>query len=137
MAFLDRFKKQRPGAKEKVAARPPKKETASSSSSASVSVSKDDTKEAYRILQSPIMSEKASRNVSDRQYTFVVPLSATRIGVARAVTALYGTRPENVNIIRVKGKRVRFGGRAGKQKDWKKAIVTLKAGQTIPVFEGV
>ncbi len=140
MSFLDRFKKQAPvGAKPKnqTAKTVADSATSAATSSAPTKPSKEDTKEAYRVLLHPIVSEKAARVALNRQYAFAVPISATRIGVARAITALYGVRSSNVNIIRVKGKRVRFGRVNGKQKDWKKAIITLKHGESISVFEGV
>lgn len=145
MAFLDRFKKQphQGGKKEKAPAKAAvetKKDAAPAVADApkpAPKALKDDTKEAYRILLNPVVSEKAARVGEYRQYVFAVATDATRIGVARAIHDLYGVRPEKVNIVRVKGKNVRFGRRTGKQKDWKKAIVTLPAGKTISVYEGV
>ena len=137
MSFLDRFKKQphrgaKPGAvhavhEEKPVATPP----ASSSARANA---KEDTKEAYRVLLYPLVTEKASRVGEKQQYVFAVSSAATRITVARAIMSLYGIRPRKVNILRMEGKRVRFGRRLGKQKDWKKAMVMLKPGQSLPVF---
>ena len=98
---------------------------------------KEDTREAYRVLLHPIVSEKAARIGELGQYVLAVSPSATRIGVARAVTALYGVRPVNVNIIRSEGKTVRFGRRMGREKDGKKAIVTLKKGERLALFESV
>ncbi len=140
MSFLDRFSKKHekaptaPGA-EKVEVTEKK---ASAKVAAPVApANTHDTKDAYRVLLNPIVSEKASRGAEMKQYTFAISIDATRIGVARAISALYGVRPANVNIVRVKGKRVRFGRIAGKQKDWKKAVITLRAGDQLPVFEGV
>ena len=138
VAFWDKFtRKARVGAKAQpvrvgVPADAPKAPKA-----ASVKRSPDDTREAPRVLLRPLLTEKASRLADDRQYVFAVATSATRIGVARAVTALYGIRPARVNIVRVKGKQVRFGQRTGREKDWKKAVVTLPAGKTIAVYDGV
>ncbi|TAL20587.1 50S ribosomal protein L23 [Patescibacteria group bacterium] len=137
VAFWDKFKRkprrgapsERPGAQ---ASRV--KET---SASPEIKASKGNSKEAPRILVAPLLSEKASRLAENRQYVFKVVPSATRIGVARAVAALYGVRPASVNILRVKGKRVRFGRVAGREKDWKKAVVTLPPGKRIAVYEGV
>lgn len=139
MAFLDKFKKQRPhGAKEKATAQEDnKKASALSAPKTPAKPLKEDTKEAYRVLLYPVVSEKASRIAEDNQYVFAVAMSATRIGVARAIMALYGVWPIKVNIIRSKGKEVRFGRTHGKQSDWKKAIVSVRAGEKLPVFEGI
>ncbi len=139
-AFWNKFTKQRGGGPAKQAAEkkaPAVAEKKAEKAPARPKVSKEDTKSAYRVLIAPVLSEKASRIAEDRQYAFEVAMDATRIGVARAVVSLYGLRPEKVNIIRVKGKRVQFGRRQGKQKDWKKAIVTLKPGDTIAVAESI
>lgn len=140
MSFLDRFSKKHEKAptntssekKDVVEKAAQKKEVAVSAKAQS-----HDTKDAYRVLLNPIVSEKAARGAEMKQYTFAIAIDATRIGVARAIKALYGVRPANVNIVRVKGKQVRFGRIAGKQKDWKKAVITLHAGDQLPVFEGV
>jgi large subunit ribosomal protein L23 len=140
-SFLDRFKKQpHRGARDKAPAAKPVGGAVPSATPETKPTPKpgsEDTREAYRILLHPVVSEKASRVGELRQYVFAVPLSATRLAVGRAVFALYGVRPAKVNIVRVKGKVVRFGRRTGKQKDWKKAVVTLRPGQRITVYEGV
>jgi len=143
MSFFDRFKSQpHHGGKQekapvKVAPKQDKTSVAEEAPRAEKRAGKDDTREAYRVLLRPIVSEKAARVGEDRQYIFEVPTDVTRISVSRAIHALYGVRPAKVNIVRVKGKKVNFGRRAGKQKDWKKAMVTLRAGETISVYEGV
>ena len=50
--------------------------------------------------------------------------------------AVYGIKPIKINILKITGKKVRFGRSFGKRKDWKKAVVTLPAGQTIQLYEG-
>jgi large subunit ribosomal protein L23 len=93
---------------------------------------------AYRVLVKPIISEKASRQQTvANQYSFVVAIGANKIEIAKAVKAAYGITPVRVNIVRVEGKSRRYGRTIGKRKDWKKAIVTLPAGKTIALHEGV
>jgi large subunit ribosomal protein L23 len=141
MSFLDRFSKKHekaptaPVAEKAVVEE--KKATTKFVTPAASAKAGQNTKDAYRVLLNPIVSEKAARGAESKQYTFAISMDATRIGVARAISALYGVRPANVNIVRVKGKRVRFGRIEGKQKDWKKAVITLRAGDQLPVFEGV
>jgi len=89
------------------------------------------------VIVSPLVTEKAATLASQGQYSFVVNSGATRVDVREAVKAMYGVLPSSVNIQRVRGKVVRFGGREGMRSTWKKAIVTLPKGKTIDVYEGV
>ena len=89
------------------------------------------------VIIKPMLSEKAAVLASTNQYVFLVRKEANRIQVSSAIKQTYGMQPVSVNILNVNGKKLRFGGRKGKRSDWKKAIVTLPAGQTINVYEGV
>ncbi len=93
--------------------------------------------QAYKILVKPLITEKASILGAENKYFFEVSPSANKIEVAKAINEVYGVNPVSVNIIKMKGKRVRYGRTEGKKKDWKKAIVTLPKGETIKVYEGV
>ncbi|MEY4722591.1 MAG: hypothetical protein RLZZ324_104, partial [Candidatus Parcubacteria bacterium] len=68
-------------------------------------------------------------------YAFLVAKDATKVSVAQAVRDLYGVKPTSVRMIVQLGKNVRFGRYSGKEKDVKKAIVTLKKGDAIAVME--
>lgn len=89
------------------------------------------------IIVKPLISEKAASLASVNQYVFVVRRGVNRIQVRSAIKQMYGVSPVSINILNVRGKKVRFGRRMGKRSDWKKAIVTLPKGQTINVYEGV
>ncbi|MBI2473859.1 50S ribosomal protein L23 [Candidatus Uhrbacteria bacterium] len=89
------------------------------------------------VIIKPLLSEKAAVLASTNQYVFLVQKGSNRIQVSSAIKQTYGMKPVSVNILNVTGKKLRFGGRKGKRSDWKKAIVTLPAGQTINVYEGV
>lgn len=95
------------------------------------------TSNAYRVLLRPIISEKASKQQAHNQYFFEVALGSNKIEVAKAIKDVYGIAPISVNVVRVEGKAVNTGRIAGRRKDWKKAIVTLPAGKTISLYEGV
>lgn len=92
------------------------------------------------MLLKPRVSEKAYgiaqlRNV----YVFEVPVDAGKLEIAQAVTAQFDVHVLAVNLMNVKGKvkrTVRRGGRPtkGKRADFKKAYVSLKAGDTLPIF---
>ncbi|MFA6106871.1 MAG: 50S ribosomal protein L23 [Patescibacteria group bacterium] len=92
---------------------------------------------AYKVLIKPLVTEKASVLSSLNKYNFSVSLGANRIEVAKAIFEVYGIKPVKVNIINNKGKKVRYGKIKGVRKDWKKAVVTLPAGKSINVYEGV
>ena len=98
---------------------------------------KKQTGNAYKILIKPLVTEKAASLNVEGKYVFEVSTEANKIEVAKAVSEVYGIKPLDVNIVSVKGKRVRRGRIAGKRKDWKKAIVTLPKGKSINIYEGV
>lgn len=92
------------------------------------------------MILKPRISEKAYELAEKKNvYVFQVPVDAGKLEVAGAVTSQFGVHVVDVNIMNVKGKvkrTVRRGGRAteGKRADFKKAYVTLKAGEIIPIF---
>jgi large subunit ribosomal protein L23 len=91
----------------------------------------------YDILLAPMITEKAT-NVSEyNQVIFRVPLAATKREVKAAVEGLFSVKVTAVNTIRVRGKQKRFRGRVGRRSDYKKAVVTLGAGQRIDVTTGI
>ena len=92
---------------------------------------------AYRVLVKPIISEKATHHAADRKYTFEVATNANKVEIKKAVQEIYGVMPTDVNIINQRGKAVRFGRNYGVQKAVKKAIVTLKKGDNIKLYEGI
>ena len=98
---------------------------------------KDDTKNAYRVLVGPVVTEKATNLVAENKYVFEVAKDANKIEVKKAVKNVYGFDPLDVKIINVRGKDVSYGRVSGRRKAWKKAIVTLKKGDKIEIYEGV
>lgn len=92
---------------------------------------------AYKVLIKPLVTEKAGDMGKENGYVFQVALNANKIQVAKAIQEVYGVSPRKVNIIRMKGKKVRFGRLYGKRSDWKKAVVRLPKGKSMNVYEGV
>ncbi len=89
----------------------------------------------YRaILIKPRISEKASHAATNGKYIFVVAKQANKVEVKKAIEKSYKVTVTQVNIINTEGKKRNYGRTNGKMSDFKKAIVTLKAGQKI---EGV
>ena len=85
----------------------------------------------------PVVTEKSTRLQGENKYTFQVTLTANRELVKQAVEKLFEVHVVKVHIIRTTSKTKRFGPRLVKGKERKKAIVTLRPGDKIPVFEGV
>ena len=100
-------------------------------------VKKDDTRLAYKILIKPLITEKATNLVSLNKYAFKVANNANKVEIKKAIKALYGFEPVSINIITARGKRVTYGRIRGKKSNWKKAIITLKAGDKLEIYEGV
>lgn len=95
----------------------------------------------YDILRRPLVTEKSSyQSGSLNQYSFVVADAATRTQVKDAVETLYDVDVMRVNIINVPAKRarsLRSRRMSVRKRGFKKAIVVLAEGQTLPIFEGV
>lgn len=93
--------------------------------------------DASDVIVQPLLSEKTASLAGVNQYVFIVRKNANRLQVRAAIKSMYGVSPLGVNILNVRGKKVRFGRKEGARSDWKKAIVTLPVGQTMNVHEGV
>lgn len=92
---------------------------------------------AYKTLIKPMVTEKAANLGAFNKYVFEVAPKVNKIEIAKAINEVYGIKPIDVNIIKMRGKKVNYGRYQGKRRDWKKAIVTLPAGKTINIYEGV
>lgn len=92
--------------------------------------------EARDILIRPIVTEKSTALMEQGKYTFRVPLAATKIQIRQAVEQIFKVKVQAVNTMRYKGKLKRMGRTQGRRSDWKKAVVTLKPGEAIELFEG-
>jgi large subunit ribosomal protein L23 len=89
------------------------------------------------IVRRPLITEKGERNrAAAQQYAFEVHRQATKIQVKGAVEKLFGVHVLAVRTLTQRGKAKRVGRSVGHRPSWKKAIVTLKQGETIPLFEG-
>lgn len=101
-------------------------------------VLKDDTGRAHRILKHHHLSEKTNSFAASGRYVFKVEPSANKIEVKKAIEKVYDVHVVKVNMINVQGKRRRQGRTFGRTQDWKKAVITLKAGEHIAgLSEGV
>ena len=89
------------------------------------------------IVLKPIITEKSSSLNEQNKYVFKVRIDANKIEIGKAVAALFKVTVTDVKTMRVPGKMKRQGKNEGMTPAWKKAIVTLKDGDSIPIFEGV
>lgn len=95
---------------------------------------------SYQTLIRPVVSEKSTVLGEQGKYVFEVASAANKVQIRRAVEEVFASKKvsvEAVNIVRVPGKMKRLGRHVGMSRAWKKAIVTLKAGQRLDLFEGV
>jgi large subunit ribosomal protein L23 len=88
------------------------------------------------VLLGPVVSEKSYSLIGDRKYTFKVHKDAHKTQVRQAVEELFDVRVQDVNVLKVKPKPKRRGAFKGTRPGWKKAIVQLREGETIEIFEG-
>ncbi len=89
------------------------------------------------VVKRPLITEKAERSrESVRQYAFEVHREATKIQVKQAVERIFNVHVLGVRTAIARGKVKRVGRHVGQRPNWKKAIVTLKEGETIALFEG-
>ncbi|MDL2398347.1 50S ribosomal protein L23 [Rhizobium calliandrae] len=91
----------------------------------------------YDVIVSPAITEKSTLVSDNNQVVFNVAKTATKPEIKAAVEALFGVKVTAVNTLLRKGKVKRFRGLVGKQKDVKKAVVTLAEGQSIDVSTGL
>lgn len=91
----------------------------------------------FNIIRRPLITERATQlKAAANQYAFRVAPNASKLDIRRAVEQLFKVRVVAVNTMRVRGKFRRMGNAPGAHRpEWKKAIVTLPAGQEIKILE--
>lgn len=94
-------------------------------------------RKAYDVLVRPLVSEKSMLLMGENKYSFEVAKDANKIDIKRAVEEQFDVTVLNVTTRNIRGKVKRQGRYEGKGPDKKKAIVTLKDGDKIQVFEGL
>lgn len=93
-------------------------------------------KDIHSILRRPIVTEKTTfQKEDDNQVVFRVRRDANKIEIRKAVEELLGVKVTSVNTSVVRGKVKRMGRNFGKRANWKKAVVTLAAGEEVEFFE--
>ena len=88
------------------------------------------------VLLAPVVSEKSYSLIEDRKYSFKVHPNAHKTQIRQAVEQLFDVHVENVNVSTVKSKPKRRGMIRGRRPGWKKAIVQVREGDEIQIFQG-
>ena len=88
------------------------------------------------VLLAPVVSEKSYHLVEQRKYAFKIHPDAHRTQVRQAVEELFSVHVESVNVLKVQPKPKRRGLIKGVKPGWKKAIVQIREGESIEIFEG-
>ena len=88
------------------------------------------------VLLAPVVSEKSYSLIGDGKYVFRVHPDAHKTQVRQAVEELFNVKVERVNVSQVKAKPKRRGLHRGTKPGWKKAVVQVREGDTIEIFEG-
>jgi large subunit ribosomal protein L23 len=91
----------------------------------------------HDIIIRPLITEKNTNLMQYNQYSFEVDRNANKTQIRQAIQTIFNVRVTDVHTLNVRGKLKRRGRTAGYTADWKKAIVTLAAGDRIELFEGV
>ena len=92
--------------------------------------------EPGQIILAPVVSEKSYAGIEAGKYAFRVHPDAHKTQVRQAVEELFGVRVQAVNMLKVQPKPKRRGLIRGTKPGWKKAIVQLREGESIEIFEG-
>ncbi|MFN2467862.1 MAG: 50S ribosomal protein L23 [Gaiellaceae bacterium] len=88
------------------------------------------------VLLAPVVSEKSYGMIEQRKYSFRVHKDAHKTQIRQAVEQLFDVHVQRVNILKVQSKPKRRGTIKGTRPGWKKAIVQVREGETIDIFEG-
>ncbi|ATJ84424.1 MULTISPECIES: 50S ribosomal protein L23 [Halomonas] len=90
----------------------------------------------FKVLLGPHVTEKAAMAAERNQYVFKVASDATKPEIKTAVQELFGKKVDRVQVLNVKGKTKRTAHGTGQRKGYRKAYVTLAAGETLEDFSG-
>lgn len=94
-------------------------------------------KDPRDVLRKPLITEKSTALIEENKYTFQVDPRANKTEIKQAVESIFKVKVEKVNTMNVRGRMKRVRNIRGRTPDTKKAIVTLKKGDKIEIFEGI
>ncbi len=94
-------------------------------------------KEARDIIIKPVVTEKTMNLLADNKYTFIVDKRANKVEIKNAVEEIFKVKVDKVSTMNMQGKLKRMGRYEGRKASRKKAVVSLKPGHRITLFEGM
>jgi large subunit ribosomal protein L23 len=93
--------------------------------------------DASQVIIRPVVSEKSYVLATADKYTFRVHPNAHKTQIRQAIESLFDVNVVEVRTMSVKSKPKRRGYTSGRSRAWKKAIVQVAPGQSIPIFQGL
>lgn len=90
----------------------------------------------YDVIKRPLTTEKTTDAQAFNKFVFEVAKNATKNDIRNAIETLFEVKVEGVNTAIMQGKRKRFGRTMGKRSNWKKAVVSLREGDSIDFYVG-
>ena len=94
-------------------------------------------KNIYNIIKNPVVTEKTTKIAENNQFVFKVDVSSSKESIKMAIEKIFKVKVKNINTIKIKGKTKVFKGTKGRRADYKKAIVSLKEGETLDYSGGI
>ena len=91
----------------------------------------------YEIIKQPVVTEKTTKISENNQFVFKVQNTSSKLDIKKAVEKIFKVKVKSINTIKIKGKIKVFKGTKGKRNDYKKAIITLKSGETLDYSGGI
>lgn len=91
----------------------------------------------YEIIKQPVVTEKTTKISENNQFVFKVENTSSKLDIKKAVEKIFKVKVKSVNTIKIKGKTKVFKGTKGRRSDYKKAVVTLKKGETLDYSGGI
>jgi large subunit ribosomal protein L23 len=92
----------------------------------------------HEIVVRPLVTEKSTKQLErEGAYAFVVAVDANKVEIAKAIETFFNVKVRDVRTMQYRGKERRLGRYVGRRAGWKKAVVKLRDGDTIEIFEGV
>ena len=95
-------------------------------------------RDIYRIIRRPLITEKGTHlKERENKFLFEVTRWANKVEIRKAIESIFHVHVISVNTLSLRGKEKKVGRFSGRTPDWKKAVVTLRQGETIDFIEGV
>ena len=91
----------------------------------------------YEIIKQPVVTEKTTKISENNQFVFKVENKSSKQDIKIAIEKIFKVKVKSINTIKIKGKTKVFKGTKGIRSDYKKAVVTLKKGETLDYSGGI